>query len=53
MRLSDDPMNDRLNELQPTTLRELGLPSPEVTVTLVDVVDRQPSGTLERFAPAA
>ena len=34
-------------------LGELGLPSPEVTVTLVDAVDRQPSGKLKRFVPDA
>ena len=33
-------------------LGELGIPSPEVTVTLVDAVDRQPSGKLKRFVPA-
>ena len=34
-------------------LRDLGLPAPEVTLVLVDAVDRLPSGKLKRFVPGS
>ncbi len=43
---------DAVASLDRRALGELGLPSPEVTVTLVEAVDRRASGKLKRFVPA-